>query len=140
MAVKQLSILARNRKGSLRKIIDIIAASGADLRSICIADTEDFGILRVISDKPDVAVEALLDAGYTARVRKVVAIAVEDRPGALAEALDILDDAGINLEYMYSVINGEKDKAYMVLRVDDNARTEAIFREAGIQVLQEEDI
>ncbi len=140
MSVRQLSVFAENEKGSLSKIISLLADHGLDLRSICVADTERYGILRIIANRPDEAKKVLTDAGFTARVRQVVVVAIPDEPGSLAAILKILGDAGINLEYMYSVLHGAAEKAFMALRVDDNERTESLLKEAGYEVLSEKEV
>lgn len=138
MAIHQLSVYAQNRKGTLGDVVQVLSDAGVDLRSICVADTETFGILRLIVDDNDKAFKALREADFMVRIREVVAVSLEDRPGALAEVLRFLADADINLEYMYSIINSEKNRAFMVLRVDDNEHAERVLSEKGIQILSEE--
>ena len=141
MAVKQISIYLANRSGELAKVTKIISDAGINLRSMCIADTERFGVLRVIADDPEKANEVLKAAGETFRIRNVVAFAMPDRAGGLTEVLSVLAENDINMEYMYALITGkDKDKAYAVMRVEDNEKTERILRENGIEVLCEEDI
>ena len=140
MAVKQLSVFAENRKGSLQKITEALAEAGIDLRSICVADTEDYGILRIITDNTEKAARVLKENGFTAAVKSVVGVAIPDVPGGLSKVLGILFDADINLEYMYSIINARRDQALMVLRVDDNDKAEKVLEENGIGLLTEEDL
>ena len=141
MAIKQISIYLANRSGELAKVTKIISDAGINLRSMCIADTERFGVLRVIADDPEKANEVLKAAGETFRIRNVVAFAMPDRAGGLTEVLSVLAKNDINMEYMYALITGkDKDKAYAVMRVEDNEKTERILRENGIEVLCEEDI
>ena len=141
MAIKQISIYLANRSGELAKVTKIISDAGINLRSMCIADTERFGVLRVIADDPEKANEVLKAAGETFRIRNVVAFAMPDRAGGLTEVLSVLAENDINMEYMYALITGkDKDKAYAVMRVEDNEKTERILRENGIEVLCEEDI
>ena len=131
MAVKQLSVLAANKKGSLKEILNVIANAGIDLRSISVADSERYGIFRMIVNDPDGAVKALSEAGFTSRTNEVVAVAIPDEPGSLLHLLTVLENADINLEYMYSVINSEAGSAFMVLRVDDNVWTEEVLKESN---------
>ena len=140
MAIKQLSVLAENKKGSLKRIIDLLSEAGLDLRSICIADTEDYGILRIIADDTKKAEQILTENGFTARATEVAAVAIPDRPGGLSGVLEILDRENINIEYMYSVISSHANEAYMVLRGNDNEKTEKALKSAGIKVLGEKDI
>ncbi|MBO4410850.1 MAG: ACT domain-containing protein [Lachnospiraceae bacterium] len=135
MAVKQLSVLAANKKGSLKEILNVIANAGIDLRSISVADSERYGIFRMIVNDPDGAVKALSEAGFTSRTNEVVAVAIPDEPGSLLHLLTVLENADINLEYMYSVINSEAGSAFMVLRVDDNVWTEEVLKKEGVELL-----
>ena len=140
MAVKQLSILVENERGSLLEIMNALAEAGVDLRALSVADTEEYGILRIIADDTEKAKEVLLASGSPARVKELVAFAVPDAPGGLAGALTLLADNGINLEYLYSLLTRDTEHAYVVMRVSDNARTEALLQENGYLVLTEEDI
>lgn len=138
MAVKQLSVLAENRKGSLKRVLDVLSEANVDLRSIMIADTEEYGIFRMITSDTEKAAKVLREAGFTASYREVVAAAIPDKPGALNHVLTLLADAEINLEYMYSVINSKAESAYMVFRVDRNEEAEEVLRVNGIEILSEE--
>jgi len=140
MAIKQLSVLAENEKGSLKKITGALKENGIDLRSICVADTENYGIIRIVADDTKKAEKALSEAGFTAKTKEVVAAAIPDRPGGLDSILSLFDDNGIDLEYMYSIISSHKGDACMVLRVDDNEKAEKLLADNGIRVLNENDI
>ena len=111
-----------------------------DIRALSLADTTDFGILRLIVDKEDAAEAALRGAGFTVSLTPVIAIGVSDRPGGLAEAMAALRDGGIIVEYMYAFISRRKDTAYVILRVDDNARAAVLGPGAGFAVLRDADI
>ena len=137
MAIRQLSVFVENKKGSLHEITDALAAAGINLRSMCVADTANFGIVRIIADKPDEA-KALLDrAGHAANIREINAFAVPDAPGGLAKVLSLLETNGVNIEYMYALVTSEVGKAYAVLRSDNTAETDKILKEAGIELLDE---
>lgn len=140
MAVKQLSVLAENKKGSLKEILGVLSEAGVDLRSISVADSERYGIFRMIVNQPDEAVRALSAKGFTSRTNEVVAVSIADAPGSLLHLLQVLEQADINLEYMYSVIHSEAGSAYMILRVDDNRWTEEILTKEGYTLLSEEKI
>lgn len=140
MAIKQISVYAENSKGSLSKITRVLAEANVDLRSLCIADTDEYGIIRIIADDTKKAQEAVTAAGLTFNVREVVAIAIPDESGGLHRVLEILDANEINLEYAYSLITAKADSAYIVLRVDDNAKTEKVLMENGIKILGEENL
>ncbi len=137
MAIRQLSVFLENKKGCLHSITDILAKANIDLRSMCIADTSDYGIVRIIADKPDAAMQALNAEGYTSTVRSVTAFAVPDVPGGLARVLSILEEKGINIEYMYALVTKQSGKAYAAMRTDDETVTEQILADAGIETLGE---
>ena len=137
MAVKQLSVYLENKQGTISDITDLLAKENVDLRSLCIADTKTFGILRIIADDTERAADIIKNAGHTFNVREVVCFAVPDEAGGLARVLRILDEGGVNIEYMYAVIANKADRARIIARVDDNAKTEAILADAGIEVISE---
>lgn len=137
MAIRQLSVFVENKKGSLHEITDALAEAGINLRSMCVADTANFGIVRIIADKPDEA-KALLDkAGHAANIREINAFAVPDAPGGLAKVLSLLEANGVNIEYMYALVTSEVGKAYAVLRSDDTITTDEILTKSGIELLDE---
>ena len=140
MAIRQISVYARNKKGTLVKTTAALAAAGIDLKSICVADTEDFGIFRLLTSDQDSATRALNNVGFTVSSRLIAAVAIPNVPGELNRVLQILDDEGINIEYMYSIITNRTDMAYMAIRVDDNQRTEDLLKEHGYTVLSDEDL
>ena len=140
MGIRQLSVFLANKKGSLHEISDIIAKAGVDLSSMCIADTSDYGIVRMIADDPQKAADALSLAGHTANIRTVTAFAVPDVPGGLSNVLCILEANGVNIEYLYALVTTDKNKAYAVMRTDDTERTEKLLVENGIELLQEDQI
>jgi len=140
MAVKQLSVLVENEKGSLLEIMSALAEAGVDLRALSVADTEDYGILRFIADDIEKAQKVLLDAGHPARIKHLVAVAVPDTPGGLLGALRLLSDHDINIEYIYSLLTRDQDHAYSVMRVSDYKAAEKILASSGFTVLTEEDI
>lgn len=137
MGIRQLSVFVENKKGSLHEITDVLAKANIDLRSMCIADTSDYGIVRIIADDPVRAQRVLAEAGHIANIRTVTAFAVPDSPGGLAKVLALLEGKGINMEYMYALVTTEKDKAYAVMRTDDRDRAEDILSANGIELLDE---
>ena len=137
MAIKQLSIFVENKQGSLHDITDALAKEGINLRSMCVADTSNYGIVRIIADDPDRA-KALLDKdGHAANVRLINAFAVPDRPGGLAEVLRLLEGNGVNIDYMYALITSEEGKAYSVMRTGNTEKTDRILTENGIELLDD---
>ena len=138
MAIKQLSVFVENKKGSLHEITDALAASKIDLRSMCVADTTNFGIVRIIANDPERAKELLDKAGHAANVREINAFAVPDVPGGLAKVLNLLETNGVNIEYMYALITSEAGKAYTVMRTDNTEATDMLLSQNGIELLDEE--
>ena len=137
MAIRQLSVFVENKKGSLHEITDELAKAGIDLRSMCIADTSDYGIVRIIANDPVKAQKVLADAGHTANIRTVTAFAVPDQPGGLAKVLSLLESRGVNIEYLYALVTTATDKAYAVMRTDESEIAESILKSNGIELLDE---
>jgi hypothetical protein len=119
MIIKQISIFMENTTGRLADVTDLLAKSGINLRAISIADTTDFGILRMVADQPDAAVKLLKESGFTARETDVIGVEVPDHPGELARIMALFRDAGVNIEYLYASLEHSADKAVIVLKVDD---------------------
>lgn len=140
MAIRQISVFVENKKGSLSDVTDLLSKNGIDLRAMSIADTADFGILRIIVEETDRALSILRDNGIIATVTEVTAFAVPDRTGGLAEVLHILSERNINMEYLYALVTKVAGKAFTVMRVEDNSVTEDILEENGIEILREEDL
>ena len=140
MAIRQLSVFLENKKGTLHEITDVLAKANIDLRSMCIADTSDYGIVRIIANDPVKALEALNEAGHTANIRNVTAFAVPDKPGGLATVLSILEEKEIDIEYMYALVTTSVDKAYAVMRTNNDEVTESILTGNGIELLDESHI
>ncbi len=118
--VKQVSIFLENRAGRLAEVTKLLASQGLNIRALSLADTSDFGILRLIMDDPEKAIAALKGQNYTVSAADVVAIEVPDKPGGLARILGIFDDNRINVEYMYAFPTNIPDKAVLIFRFDDN--------------------
>ena len=140
MQIQQISIFVENKSGRLAEITEALAAAKVDIRAVSIADTSDFGILRLIVDKPKEAVEALKAAGLTASLTSVISMGIDDNPGEFAKALRVLADNKIGVEYMYAFISREHVKAFVILRVDDSERAVAVLKEHQITILSAEEI
>lgn len=140
MIIKQLSIFAENRLGRMAEIAEVIGAAGVDIRALSIADTSDFGILRLIVDKPDKALEALKAANITVSLTDVIGVGIDDTPGAFAKVIKFMADAGIGLEYMYAFISRADSQAFIIMRIADPEKGAAIMREHGIRLLTSEEI
>lgn len=137
MGIKQLSVFVENKKGSLHEITDLLAKANIDLRTMCVADASDYGIVRMITNDTLRAKQILDDAGHAANIRTVTAFAVPDEPGGLTQALNLLESNGVNIEYLYALITTVTDKAYTVMRTDDTAKAEKVLAENNIELLDE---
>lgn len=137
MAIKQLSIFVENKQGSLHDITDTLAKANINLRSMCVADTSNYGIVRIIADDPEKAKELLDQDGHAANIRSINAFAVPDQPGGLANVLRLLEGNGVNIDYMYALITSEDGKAYSVMRTGNTIETDKILIDNGIELLDE---
>ena len=137
MLIKQISVFVENKEGRLAEITETIAKAGIDIRALSIADTTDFGILRLIVDKPHETEKVLRDSGFTVSVTSVIAVGIDDVPGGFAKPMRVLANAHIDVEYMYAFISRDTKKAYVILRVNDNATATKVLEEAGIVLLDE---
>ena len=140
MAIKQLSVFVENTEGSLAKVTDALAEENIDIRAMCMADTQEFGIIRMIVDDAPAAKRKLDNKNLFLSVNEVVGIAVSDEPGGLSKAVRILADEHINIDYMYAFISVSKKNAYVVLRVDDNDLAEKLLSEKGFTIVTDEDV
>ncbi len=140
MSLKQLTIFVENKQGTLVDITDILAKNNVNMRALSIADTQDFGILRLIVDNNDVATKALQDAGYLIKMTDVVGVKIGDQPGKLSKALEVLDEAEINMEYLYAFMARTEKHAYVVLRVADNQMAEKALENAGFHMITDADV
>lgn len=140
MIIKQISVFVENKSGRLAEITKILADNGVDIRALSLADTTKFGILRFIVDEPERAEKALRDADFTVSITDVIAVSVEDQPGGLAYPLRVLDEKGINVEYIYAFVGAPHDKAFVILHVDDNQRAVEELAACDIPLLCTKDI
>ncbi len=140
MTVKQISVFVENKPGQLSEFTKLLEKNNIDLRALSIADTEDFGILRVIVDDSYKTVCMLKEEGYVCSVTPVLAVEIPDRPGSLVKVLDALSDGGVNLEYTYAFLSRKKDSAFMIFRVADNARAIEVLNQNGIKPICQEEL
>ena len=140
MSLKQLTVFVENKQGSLVDITDTLAEKNVNLRALSIADTQDFGLLRLIVNDNDTAVAALSDKGYVLKVTEVVGVKIGDQPGKLSKALSVLAEAGVNVEYLYAFMARTEKHAYVVLRPTDNAAAESALEAAGFHMITDADI
>ena len=130
--VYQISVFLENRAGQFAEITDILAKDGVDLRAISIAETADYGILRMIVDDAQKATAILLQHGYLLSMTPVLVVAVPDQPGGIAAVLGTLAEGNIDIEYMYSLFTHVEGKAYIVFRVSDEGKVVALLATHGI--------
>ena len=140
MAIKQLTVFVENKRGAVIPVTETLSKHNINLRALSIAETQDFGILRLIVSDPETARDLLASLGCVASITQVVAVAVSDRPGALTDVMRVLSEKEINVEYMYAFLTSKGHSAYVVLRVGDNDAATALLSEAGIELVSESDI
>ena len=140
MAIKQLTVFVQNKKGTIVSLTNILAENKVNIRALSIAETEDFGILRLIVNDEVAATKILEENGYLIKTIDVVGVKIGDKPGALTAALNVLDKANINVEYLYAFMARTEKHAYVVLRVEDNDAVESALESAGLHLISNEDI
>ena len=140
MALEQISVFLENRSGRLAEITGVLARNGINIRALSLADTADFGILRLIVDRPEPATRALKEHGFTVGLTEMVALELPDKPGGLWGILTTLEAAGMNVEYMYAFVQKASENAVIIFRFDNPARAVQVLQEAGMRVLAGEDI
>ena len=140
MAIKQLTVFLQNRKGTIVSVTDVLARNNINIRALSIAETKEFGILRLIVNDTATAASLLEEQGYILKTVDVVGVKIGDAPGKLTAALEVLDRANINVEYLYAFMARTERHAYVVLRVEDNAAAETVLTEAGLHLITDADI
>lgn len=140
MAIRQLTVFVENKQGTIVSVTDILAKNNVNIRALSIAETEDFGILRLIVNNEATAVKTLEEAGFLLKITEVVGVKIGDAPGKLTAALKVLDDANVNVEYLYAFMARTERHAYVVLRVEENAEAENILVNAGFHLITDADI
>jgi len=140
MKVEQLSIFVENKSGRLAEVTEILARNGINIRALSLADTADFGILRLIVDDMEKTNTLLKDGGFTVGRNEVVAVEVPDRPGGLAGILSALQGKGINVEYMYAFVQKSEGNAVLIFRFDDIEKAIDTLHKAGIKTLTGEHV
>jgi hypothetical protein len=136
MRVEQISVFLENKAGRLAEVARVLSKAGVNIRALSLADTSDFGILRLIVDDNEQAKAALKGEGFTVAKTNVIAVEVEDRPGGLSAILDILSQQDINVEYMYAFVQHTGKDAVIIFRFDDIDRAVKLLRENNIKVLE----
>lgn len=132
MTVKQISAFVENKPGKLVELCRVLEKQGIDMRALSIAETDNFGVLRLIVDDPERTESVLRDAGYVVQITPVLALQIPDEPGGLRKVLGLLAEGEINLEYTYAFLTRRKGYAYMVLRVADNEKAVKLLADSGV--------
>ncbi len=140
MKITQISVFLENRKGRLYDVCSLLGENDVNIRALTIAETESFGVLRIVVDKSDFAIKLLRENQFVANFTDVVAIEVSDKPGGLASVLKILADNEVNIEYMYGFVEKFTDKALLVMRFEDTDFAQQILGKHNIRVVTEKDI
>lgn len=140
MAIKQLTVFIQNKKGSVASVTEILSKNNVNLRALSIAETQDFGILRLVVNDNETAERVLTENGYLIKNIDVVGVKIGDEPGQLTSALNVLDHADINVEYLYAFMARTEKHAYVVLRVEENDEAENILTKSGFKLITQADI
>ena len=140
MTIRQLTVFVENRQGAMAEVTGELASHNVDLRALSMADTQEFGVLRLMVKDVDAALAVLREAGHIVNVTPVIAVKISDAPGRLAQALSVLDEAGINIEYLYAFLTRTEKHAYVVLRPTDNTAAEKALEDAGFHLITDADV
>lgn len=143
MFIKQISVFLENKPGALREMTELLGKAGVDLLALSVADTQNFGIIRMIIDSAstDSSLKLLRDNGYIAKVNHVICAEVPDRPLGLCELLGMIEKANLSVEYMYSFLRASKNgEAHMILRLSDGEKAAQLFQLKGVATLSQEDV
>lgn len=137
MKVKQISVFLENKSGRIAELTQVLGRAGINIRALSIADTSDFGILRLIVNKPAEAFSVLKGEGFTVSVTDVIAVEVKDEPGGLGHVLKILDSAGVNIEYLYAFVQKSSNDALVIFRVEQIDEAIKLLADNNVNVMEE---
>ena len=140
MFIKQLSVFVENKHGRLEAIINALGENGVNISALSIAETSDFGVLRLIVDDIDGAKNCLNEIGVISKITDVIAVYIDDRTGGLASILKIVSEGGVSIEYMYAFLGRREGKALMVLKADDEVKVQEVLTSNGIALAAPEEI
>jgi hypothetical protein len=119
MRIKQVSVFLENKTGRLAELTKLLALEGINIRALCVADTAEFGIIRLIVDDPEKAAAAITRGGFTVKATDVLAVEIPDKPGSLARVMEIFERTGVNIEYLYTSLEKDTSTAVVIFKVDD---------------------
>ena len=140
MKIKQLSIFLQNRMGSLSKPLEVLTVADVNIRAMCMADTSEFGILRLVVDNPEKGKEALEQNNFLVKMTEIIGVEMNDAPGGLTSVLNIIKDNNIDLEYLYAFTHDKEDKAILLLHTDDIDGLIDILNENHITIVPSEEV
>jgi hypothetical protein len=140
MKVDQIAVFLENKSGRLAAITKALSDNSINIRALSVADTADFGILRLIVDDTDKATRVLKEEGFTVAKGVVIAVEVADKPGGLAKVLAVLHEAAINVEYMYAFVEKSEENAVLIFRFDDADIAITVLLNAGIKILTSQEV
>lgn len=140
MYINQISVFIENKPGNLAKFTNFIAENHIDMRAFEIADSSEFGIIRIIVDKPLDTLTLLKDNNWICKLTQVIGVKIPDKPGAMASAMNILAEADVSVEYVYTFLARGTDDALMIFRVQDNDKVAAILKKNGVKLVSQEDL
>ncbi|MDR0375296.1 MAG: ACT domain-containing protein [Treponema sp.] len=135
MELKQITVFLENKVGRLGEVTRVLAEAGVNMRAISIADTADFGILRIIVDQHDKALQALNEAGFTTRITIIAAVEVEDEPGGLARVMELFQKSQVNIEYLYASLENKAGKAVVIFKLADHEKGLQILKDNGLSMV-----
>lgn len=140
MTIKQISVFLENREGELAEFTQVLGEKNIDMRALSLADTKEFGILRIIVQNPEKVAEELQKAGYIFSINHVLAVEIPDHPGSFAKVMKILADQHISVEYTYAFITRKESCAYMIFRVADNEKAAKALLDNGVTLATQEEL
>jgi hypothetical protein len=138
MTLRQISVFLENKKGRLSEVLGLVAREKINIRALALADTADFGVLRLIVNDTEKCIAALKKAGFVAQKTEVLAVEISDRPGGLERVLEVFDRADLNIEYLYAFVERRADNAIVIFRTDQPEKAAKALAGEGITVLNEE--
>lgn len=136
MMVKQLSVFLENKTGRLAEVASQLARRKVNIRALSLADSENFGVLRLIVDDAAAGAACLKEAGFVVQITNVIAVQVSDRPGGLSQVLKQFGQAGINVEYMYAFVEKVEDRAVVIFKVENPTRAVKVLKAAGVPLIR----
>jgi hypothetical protein len=140
MAVKQISVFLENKSGRLLDVTRSLGEAGVNIRALCVADTSEFGVVRLIVDDPEKAHDSLKGKGFTVKETSVLAVEVDDSPGGLAAVMKPLVEQEMNIEYLYCFLEKAADKAIVIIRVEEAEQGVGALKSAGFRVIPAEEL